>query len=257
MKLCVTCKIKKKNSEFAKMSAAKDKLQSNCKSCVQIYGKERRSTKKGFLKKALNSAKTRSRNKQVPFDLDIEYLHSIATDECPVFNVNLIYASSQKGTGHPDTHGAALDRVIPELGYVKGNVVFISNWANSIKSNATEIQLYAIADWLHYKRKEVLNAFKEQLAPVPERPNIKSRYYTQPRAIPTTGFGENYDHTYNHSRTVRGEDLDHRAQASSGDSVGRGGKEVVSSQASFCFEDHGQPDAEIVRLDFGRRYLSD
>jgi len=257
MKLCKRCKIKKKNSEFYKHTTTKDKLQLECKDCFKIRNKESNSTKEGFLKNALNAARSRSKNKQVPFELDIEYLHSIATDKCPVFNVDLKYACSQKGQGHPDPHAAALDRVIPELGYVKGNVVFISNWANSIKSDATELQLYAVADWLHYKRKEVLDVFKEQLAPVPEGPSIKSKYYTQPRPIPTTRFGQNYDHTDDHSGAVRGQDVDHCTQESSGDSLGAGNQEVVALEPLTRIEDHGQPDAEIVRLEFGRRYLFD
>ena len=257
MKQCVTCKIKKKNSDFYKHIKVKDGLSSACKVCTASHNMKYRSTKEGFLKNSLSAAKVRAKKKQLSFDLDYEYLESISTTNCPVFNVDLLYYSSTNGSGYPNPHAASLDRIIPELGYIRGNVVFISQWANTIKSNATEIQLYAVADWLHKKRKEVLNAFKEQLAHLPEGASRKSKDYTQPRTIPTTGFGQDYDHTYNHSRTIRGEDLDHRAQASSGDSVGHGSKEVEPSETPTCVQDNGQPDAEIVRLDFGRRYLLD
>ena len=53
---------------------------------------------------------------------------------------------------HPER--PSLDRIIPELGYVKGNVVFISMRANSIKQDATEQELYLVADWLYKIKKE-------------------------------------------------------------------------------------------------------
>ena len=257
MKQCSKCKINKKNSEFNKETKSKDKLGAWCKSCQNAASHETRSTKKGYLNNALSKAKTRAKNKQIAFELDIEYLRSIATDECPVFGVNLMYASSQKGTGYPDPHAAALDRIIPELGYVKGNVVFISNWANRIKSDATEIQLYAVADWLHYKRKEVLNAFKEQLAPVPEGPNIKSKYYTQPGTIPTTGAGQDSDDTHHHSRTIHGQDTDHSPQTSGGDGMGCRGEKMATLVALARIESNGEPDAETVRLEYKGRYILD
>ena len=117
-----------------------------------------RATKHGFLTKALQSAKMRARNKKLEFNLDYDYLVSIATENCPVFKVPLLYLGTTKGSGNAEKSTASLDRVIPELGYVKGNVVFISNWANTIKSNATEKELYLVADWLHDARKKVLNA---------------------------------------------------------------------------------------------------
>jgi hypothetical protein len=257
MKLCIICKIKKKNSEFHKNAASKDKLQSKCKDCFQTYNKKYKSTKEGYLVNTLGGAKNRAKNKQVAFDLDAEYLNSIATDKCPVFNVNLKYASSQKGSGNPDPHAAALDRVIPELGYVKGNVVFISNWANSIKSDATEVQLYAVADWLHAKRKEVLNAFKEQLAPVSEGDYIQGAVGAELGSVSTPWTWEDYDHTDDYRGATRGENAYNSAKEGGGDSMGHGSEKVGPPQAPQSVQDNGEPKPEIVRLDFSRRHLFD
>ena len=41
-----------------------------------------------------------------------------------------------------------LDRIIPERGYVKGNVVVISALANRIKTNANVRQIELVAEWL-------------------------------------------------------------------------------------------------------------
>jgi len=257
MKLCKKCKIKKKNSEFSKETRSKDGLFSWCKSCYGVYDKEYRTTKEGYLKNALSGAKNRSKNKQVAFDLDIEYLHSIATDKCPVFNVDLKYISSFNGSGYADPYAAALDKVIPELGYTKGNVVFISQWANTIKSNATEVQLYAVADWLHYKRKEVLNAQKDTAAPVPEGSYIQGAVGAELGSISTPWTWEDSDNTDDHSGAVQGEDVDHSSKEGSGDSMGSGMQEVGPPSQVTRLQDNGDSEPEIVRLEFGRRYLSD
>ena len=257
MKLCKKCKTKKKNSEFSKQTKSKDGLYSWCKSCYGVYDKEYRTTKEGYLKNALSSAKTRSKTKAVAFELDIEYLESIATDKCPVFNVDLKYISSFNGSGNADPHAAALDRVIPALGYVKGNVVFISNWANSIKSDATEVQLYAVANWLHYKRKEVLNAFKEQLAPVPEGSYIQGAVGAELGSVSTPWAWEDYDHTDDYRGATRGENTYNSAKEGGGDSMGCGMQEVGPPSQVTRLQDNGDPEPEIVRLEFGRRYLSD
>jgi hypothetical protein len=41
----------------------------------------------------------------------------------------------------------SLDRVIPELGYVQGNVIWVSHRANSIKQNATAEEILAVGQF--------------------------------------------------------------------------------------------------------------
>ena len=255
MKLCSKCKTKKKDSEFNKQNKNTGRLRTHCKCCVNDYNKEYQSTKEGYLNISLGGAKSRAKNKQVAFELDIEYLHSIATDKCPVFNVDLKYASSQKGQGNTDPHTAALDRVIPELGYIKGNVVFISQWANSIKSDATEVQLYAVADWLHAKRKEVLNAFKEQLAPVSEGDYIQGAVGAELGSVSTPWTWEDYDRTDDYSGATRGENAYHSAKEGSGDGVGCGSEEVGPPQTPQSEQDNGISYGKIVSYEELCRHL--
>jgi len=67
-------------------------------------------------------------------DIDLEYLQSIypKDNKCPLLGVEMI-----KGIGHLLQSSPSLDRIIPELGYIKGNVMFISHRANTIKNNLT------------------------------------------------------------------------------------------------------------------------
>lgn len=133
------------------------------------------STQKKFMSNFLNNSKERARRKNLPFNLDKNYLESIVGECCPVFKTPFVWQSSGLGKGNTEPNSPSLDRIIPELGYVKGNMVFISHLANKIKQDATEKELYAVADWLHDKRKEVLNAFKDKSTSLPDSPDTPGR----------------------------------------------------------------------------------
>lgn len=89
-------------------------------------------------------AKKRADRKNVPFDLPKGYIESILPTHCPVFNTKFQYG----GNGKVKPESPALDRIIPRLGYIQGNVQIISVKANNIKSayNSNDIQM--VADWL-------------------------------------------------------------------------------------------------------------
>jgi hypothetical protein len=215
--------------------------------------KARRATKEGHLALFLSKIKNRAKNQNIPFDLDLEFLTSIATDECPVFKTPFTWGHG-KGR-HP--YRPSLDKVVPELGYVKYNVVFISYKANAIKQDITEKELYAVADWLHDKRKEVLNAYEKQPSSVPTGHYPRSEEHTKHGAVLATGAGEDNYYPHHNSGAVRGENTDHRAQESGGDSVAHRNKKVEPSPALTRIENNGEPDAEIVRLEFGSGHLFD
>lgn len=78
----------------------------------------------------------------IPFDLvadEVEW-----PTHCPVFGVELNYAA---GFPVPD-NGVSIDRIIPEKGYVKGNVQVISWLANRMKSNASRTQMLDFAKYV-------------------------------------------------------------------------------------------------------------
>jgi hypothetical protein len=52
------------------------------------------------------------------------------------------------GEGDDRNNSPSLDRIVPELGYVEGNVVWISNRANILKRDATWEELQRVAEWL-------------------------------------------------------------------------------------------------------------
>jgi hypothetical protein len=215
------------------MTSLKPKVRN--KELYKETAKKYHQTKRGHVMIYMCKAKDRSKNKNLAFDLDLEYLLSIATDECPVFGTKFIWGRHQ-GERHRQT--PSLDRVIPEYGYVKGNVVFISMWANMIKADATEKELYAVADWLHDKRKEVLKNVKQnQLTPVSGTDNREGEVYPELGSFSAPWLGEDSNNPDNHSGTDAREDADSSTQASSGDSMGHGDSEVGTPMYPKGFKD--------------------
>ncbi len=65
-------------------------------------------------------------------------------DVCPVLGISL-YPGTGRGPGH---NAPSLDRIVPALGYVPGNVQVISHLANSMKRDASPEQLRLFAEWV-------------------------------------------------------------------------------------------------------------
>lgn len=91
----------------------------------------------------VTNARSRAKTKDLPFDIDGEYLRSIAPSHCPVLGMPLEW-SLQRHSGHMP-NSPSLDRIVPERGYVKGNVWIISYRANQIKSDASHDELKLVA----------------------------------------------------------------------------------------------------------------
>jgi len=104
-----------------------------------------------------NTSKVRAKQKNLPFNLSTEYLKEIWPEDnkCPALGITM-----RKGDFCVTDHSPTLDRIIPKLGYIKGNVQVVSALANRIMSNATVNQVMAVAK--HYEKitKELENGKK-------------------------------------------------------------------------------------------------
>jgi hypothetical protein len=85
----------------------------------------------------LHKAKERAIKHRVPFDLKPEDIH--IPKRCPVLGKKLVQNKKNSGMNSP-----SLDRILPSKGYVKGNVLVVSQQANNIKSNATPEQVLRV-----------------------------------------------------------------------------------------------------------------
>jgi len=87
------------------------------------------------------AAKQRAKKKGLPFN--IEPSDIVVPSHCPALGIPLSFSKGRAADCSP-----SLDRLVPSLGYVKGNIAVISKRANSIKGNANAREVRAVADWL-------------------------------------------------------------------------------------------------------------
>ena len=165
-KQCSRCKKIKNVSEF---SFRKDtgKYRSECKECRRKEYRENKNVREQVLnrakeyyqnkkeevlikrkefyrenvkKKMLYSAKIRAKKKNIPFNLTEEDI--FVPEFCPILGIPLKVSDQI-----PTSNSPSLDRIIPEKGYVKDNIVVISYKANTIKNDSTIDELKKIVDF--------------------------------------------------------------------------------------------------------------
>lgn len=93
-----------------------------------------------YIKHIWKSAKCRAKKQNVPFEIDI--VDIIIPKYCPVLGIELII-----NRGRCRDNSPSLDKIIPELGYVKGNIAVISHKANTIKNNSSIDDLIKIYNY--------------------------------------------------------------------------------------------------------------
>jgi hypothetical protein len=88
--------------------------------------------------KIWHRAKSRSKQKGLPFNLEISDIN--IPEVCPVFKIPFDKTSKD--------FTYSIDRIDPKKGYVKGNVMIISNKANRIKSDASATELKQVLEYV-------------------------------------------------------------------------------------------------------------
>ena len=86
-------------------------------------------------KKLLSKTKERATKEGIPFNLELEDI--VIPTHCPYLGMELTH---HLGQGYLDSN-SSIDKIVPELGYTKGNVQVISRLANQMKNSATKEQL--------------------------------------------------------------------------------------------------------------------
>jgi len=165
MKTCSACQESKRAREFY---SHKGNLSSKCKVCSRSYqldyaGRSKeltvipkeiskvtpdtirdptnpRDAKEISMKRMLAGAKSRAKDKGLMFNLHYDDIQ--IPNLCPVLKIPLI-PSEGMSDGSP-----SLDRMIPYLGYTKGNVKVISMKANRIKTDATSNEIQAVLEYV-------------------------------------------------------------------------------------------------------------
>ena len=91
--------------------------------------------------------RNRAKKQNVPFDLTVEDMKDLiknAADMCPALGVKMEIA---KLFANDSNYSPSFDRIDPKKGYIKSNIVIVSNKANRIKSDATVDEIRKVADF--------------------------------------------------------------------------------------------------------------
>lgn len=161
MKICNRCKVEKEDSEFIvgktkclkcykwsrdyyqrnrerEIARAKKNLNKNRLHTNEV---KRNGIRKNPVSYMLWQVKSRAKKSNIPFNL--EHRDIIIPPICPVLGIRL-----EINSGHSGENSPSVDRIVPELGYVKGNIKIISNKANSIKNNASIQDLEKVLEYV-------------------------------------------------------------------------------------------------------------
>jgi hypothetical protein len=103
-----------------------------------------------FISNTLKGAKTRNKNKlKKPFTITKDYLKEIFPYEdqrCPVLGIKFKVRDGFGGA----LNSASLDRIDNDKGYEIGNVIWVCNKVNQIKSSATPDEIIKVGEF--YKK---------------------------------------------------------------------------------------------------------
>ena len=151
-KVCSHCKEHQPLSEFYKHKINKDGLQYQCRSCKKEYNDNLCPFKKWFESKRGRCKAAGGEFTIKPTDIPSVNIRETITETrgrkytswgaieypkvCPVLGIELDWGMNGRQTNSP-----SLDRINPNKGYVKGNVMIMSDLANRMKQNATPEQL--------------------------------------------------------------------------------------------------------------------
>ncbi len=131
---------KKKKAEYDKAYAIKNKKRIK-KTTAKWYRNSRLKTFNADPQYYLwYVARTRARKFNVPFDIEPEDI--VIPEVCPISGNTLV-----KATGY-DPNSMSLDKVINDLGYIKGNVKVVSRAWNLKKSDMSIEQLENIIKYM-------------------------------------------------------------------------------------------------------------
>jgi len=90
-----------------------------------------------YKRRMLTSARSRAKIGDLPFNLTVEDIH--IPDVCPVLGIEIKFSF-----GQPTCNSPSLDKIVPAMGYTRGNCEVISHRANTLKNNATVPEMEAM-----------------------------------------------------------------------------------------------------------------
>ena len=134
---CMKCGEVKTFSAFHKHKQCLHGINSVCKECRKPLSTANwNNTTEEY--KIWHRAKSRSKQKGLEFNLEVSDI--VIPSVCPVFNVPFDKNSND--------YTYSIDRIDPNKGYIKGNIMIICNKANRIKSDACLEELEQVVNYV-------------------------------------------------------------------------------------------------------------
>lgn len=108
-----------------------------------------------------SNAKIRSKQDGRIFDVSTEYLKSIFPKDsrCPVLGVKFDMTSKKGGVRK---YSPTVDKIIPEKGYVEGNLIIVSHIVNRLKSDANYDEMEKILKYYLNNKKETKHFYNKK-----------------------------------------------------------------------------------------------
>jgi hypothetical protein len=126
------------------------KRQDYCRTYYQEHREERLAYQSEYQKeyrrnnwerRLLRKAKERANKHNIPFDITVKDV--VIPTHCPVLGIPLFFTERKATDNTP-----SLDRIVPALGYIKGNIAVISHRANRLKQDSTVEDVLKLLAWL-------------------------------------------------------------------------------------------------------------
>lgn len=134
MRTCATCSTRYPLEAYHKSPQGRLGKKQNCVACRTKAAMKRRHLRPEIA--SLTAFKRKSTMLGIPFNLTLD--DRVIPDVCPILGIPI---KRHLGEAGAKQNSPSLDRHVPNKGYVKGNVSWISRLANTMKNNATWEQL--------------------------------------------------------------------------------------------------------------------
>lgn len=153
-KTCTKCGVSKPLEEFKRRSGKGRKSKHHiCRVClhrqVRLKGYDYPSRRRyRALRLIWSNCKNRSEKRNVPFNItvsDIRNLWEKQEGKCAVTGLMMAPLFEVRGTGKVDAMSPSIDRIVPILGYVVGNLRFVCHSVNNFKMQMTDDEMLEIA----------------------------------------------------------------------------------------------------------------
>jgi len=95
------------------------------------------------LKQLYNHLKSSAKKRNIIFDLEMSDLNNLSFPiTCPVLDIPIFFNS-----GKAQDNSISIDRIDSKRGYIKDNIVVVSNRANTLKRDATLDEMQRLVEF--------------------------------------------------------------------------------------------------------------